>query len=202
MKKLIILSIAIATLSAASYATNLVTNGGFDDGGNGWNAWAGGTYFYGDNGDTIASFGWWNGANLYQETGAYYEADTVYTMTVIARNGDGSCRGVKLNLQDVTNGWVGVHDETYSFPDADKGITGAWRTYTMTLDTRDAQYAGILGHKIAVAVGEYADTDWGQYGWLHLNNVSLEAQAVPEPVSLITLGVGAVAVLARRRRHS
>lgn len=183
-------------------AINLIDNGGFDDGGTGWNSWAGGTYYYTDNGDTISSFGWWNGANLYRELDYYYEANTVYTYTVEARNGDGSCRGVVLDLQKVDGGWSSVAKQTFDFPDSDKGITGPWRTYTFTLDTGDSQYASIIGKKIAVSIGEHADTDWGQYGWLHVNSVSLEAQAVPEPLSMLAIGLGALGLVARKRRKA
>jgi len=202
MYKLLISTALTLSVGSAAFAVNLIDNGNFDDGGNGWNAWAGGTYYYPDNGDTIASFGWWDGANIYRELNSYFEANTVYTMTAVARNGDGGCRGITMGLQDATNGWSSVYKETFKFPDADKGITGPWRTYTMTLDTRDPQFAGIVGHKIAVAFAEYATTDWSQYPWLHLNTVSLEAQAVPEPVSMVALGLGALAVVARKRRKA
>lgn len=203
MYKLVMSSVAAATIVASASAVNLVPNGDFNDGGTGWNSWAGGTYYYTDGSDTIASFGWWDGANLYREIDSYYQADTVYTYTVVARNGDGSCRGAVLGLQKIDNGvWSAGASQTYDFGDADKGIKGAWRTYTFTIDTRDAQYASLIGKKIAVSVGEHANSDWGQYGWLHVNSVSLEAQAVPEPFSMAALGLGALAVVTRKRRKA
>jgi len=201
MKNLLVAGMAVAALSSVAGA-NLVLNGDFNDGGANWNVanW-GGTYFYQDGPDTICSQGWWNGVCIWQDTGAAIQANTLYTLTIRARNGDGTGRGVTINMQDTSNGWVDIiPDTTFLFPGEDKGRQGPWREFAIQLDSRTTP--GLIGHKIGVSARVFDDTSWDPngWGWVHYDKLDLEAQPVPEPVSMITLGIGALALAARRRR--
>jgi hypothetical protein len=64
---------------------------------------------------------------------------------------------------------------------------GPWTNHTYDfVATSNASY-------ITVEAGSISD------GWIHVDNFSLEA--VPEPVSVVVLGLGALSVLARRRNR-
>ena len=196
---LILAAALLGSLPILGHA-ELVQNSDFDSGGANWSTWAGGAYFYAVSSDTIASIGWSDGNSIWQDTGAAILPGETYTLSVRARTGDGALEGLNLSFQDVTAGWVRVAQQDFWFPAADQGQNpGPWHTYSLELTP--SMLAGRDGHNIGVGVELRDTTAWGQFGWLHLDNVQLNS--VPEPATIVTNGVlllaGGLWVLRRRR---
>ena len=93
----VLVSIVVA-LVALPAAANMVVNGEFDvviDGQlPGWSSSGDGTHPVTDTvtNENMVSLGWWWYDTLYQDTGATFAADTVYTLEVRARDGDGNAQ--------------------------------------------------------------------------------------------------------------
>lgn len=190
MKKVIYVCMLISAVGMSQ--ANLVNNGDFDGNVSGWSNNGGGGSGY-DSNFGGATLGWWDGIAFWQKTGAVYQADTEYIMTIIARTGDGQMEGVQLNLIDVTSGWVNLVAQDFWFPAEDEGQSpGDWRTFSVTYDTTNDP--SVVGNTIGVGFTARDTNDWGQYGWLHVQSVTL----VPEPATLLILGWGGL--LARRQK--
>ncbi len=168
--------ILISVLMSVTCA-DLVQNGGFDSGSDGWSyssAW--GEYFYTDAGDTIASVGGWGGGwgntssntSIWQDTGAVFEADTVYTMSVAWRQpSDESVESVMLAIQDITSGWTDVALDWYS-----TSLNNEWGVSTLTFDT--TSNPSVVGNSIGVIVRLTSSSG----AWLHVNSVSLLTEPI------------------------
>jgi len=188
----------VFTAATGAFAQNLVLNGGFDSGGTDWSFSGGGVYYYTDNGDTIASMGWWTGVNIYQNTGATIQPNTDYLFGVEARVGQANIDSVVLSLQDVSTGWTQLASQTFNFPDPTHGEnTGYPQWYDFSFTIPAATLSAQVGDTLAVSVGEVTDST---YGWLHINSVSLEAVPEPTSVSLVLAALGAGYLVLMRRR--
>jgi hypothetical protein len=207
-KKQLLLGAFLTVAAAATVRAELIQNPGLDAGRTGWSANGGGNgYFYTFNTanpdnevNNIASLGWWNGVAMWQDTGAAIRPDTDYILTARVRTGDGAGAGASLSFQDVTTGWTWVANQNFLFPLVDKGQNpGPWHTYE--LDIPASALIGRVGDTIGVGVALITDPSFGEYGWLHVDQVNL--QAVPEPTTLVPLTVAVVGVVAflRHRRQ-
>lgn len=130
----------------------------------------------------------WSNNYVYQNTGATFAADTVYTLTVEWREGAGAAAGtfdgVQIALSE-TDGWV---DVATSLSVANVGGL-TWQTTTLAFDT--ASNPGLVGLGIGVGV---RNVDLVGGGWMDVNSVSL----VPEPATMALLGLGGL--LLRRKK--
>lgn len=199
MKKVLIVCL-VALLTPAALA-ELVSNYDFSAGDDGsWSYTAGvwgGPYFYNDGSDDIISMGGWgdgrdgtgsSNASIWQNTGATFAADTVYTLNVVWRDpGDGGLdvESIQASIIDVTGGWVDVAADWYG----PLAVTDEWTTATLVFDT--ASNPALVGNNIGVGVRLTSNVG----SWVHLNSVSL----VPEPATLALLGLGGL-ILRRKRR--
>ena len=187
MKKLVCICLLVAVSGWGQ--ANLVLNGEFDDGGTSWTNNASSIYYYTDAGDTIASwYGWWQ-RGIWQNTSAVFQADTEYTMTVVARKGGPGTAGAILSIIDVDNGWNHLIDTTIDFQLETYGEGAPWEVLTATFNTADDP--SVVGHSIGVGLNIHHDTN----DWIHVDSVTL----VPEPASLGILGLGALLSLRKRR---
>ena len=156
-------------------SNNLIFNGGFDNGSANWSTYAGGTYFYnttvGSETDSILSIGWWSGVNAYQNIGVVLQPGMDYVLTMRALVGQTPATGVNLELQDVSQGWMTITNESVNFPDQ----TGTWRIFQMYVSSNSI--AGNLGDAIAVSGGLVEDPS-SQYGWMWVDWMQL-APALP-----------------------
>ena len=155
---------------------NLIPNGGFDSGSAGWSNDGGGIYFYnttvGTETDSICSFGWWNGASYWQNTGATVQPGLDYVMTIRALVGSSPLTGVNLSFQDVTAGWTVLTNENFNFPDQ----TLTWRIFSMYISSNTI--SGAVGDTIGVG-GAIVENPTTQYGWLWTDWIQL-APAIPQ----------------------
>ena len=209
MKTRQLLLAAFLGIASAGFArAELLQNPDFDAGGTSWSAnGGGGGYFYTANAanpnneaNTIASIGWWGGVAVWQDTGAAIQPGTDYILSARVRTGDGSGAGANLSFQDVTTGWTWLDSQNFLFPLEDKGVNpGPWRTFQLNIPA--AALAGHVGDDIGVGVALITDPSFAQYGWLHIDQVHL--QAVPEPTTLVPLTVAVVAAVGylRHRRQ-
>ena len=156
----------------------------------GWGDW----YDYTDgSGDSLFSWGWWGDQQIWQNTTATFEADTIYTMTAKARKGDVNMYGFKLQLIDITDGWVNVVDQENAFVLPTFGDNSPWEEFSFDFDT--AINPGVVGHTIGVAVTAMTDASGHPVAWIQVDSVSL----VPEPTTVALLGIGGLCCLRRRR---
>ncbi|GEM_PF-2894807 len=177
--------LAMATTSQA----NLVNNGDFAGNVDGWNFdvtqnWAG--YYNADH--DVAVFGWTDGSSIFQNTGAAYQANTVYEMTVIISSptveNPNQYEGAELALISIDDGvWTDVITLDYWFPEEDQLTDypdpGTFREVTMTFDTADPS---IVGTNIGVGIRAIDTGDWGPFGWMYVQSVTLVTD--PAPVSI------------------
>lgn len=130
----------------------------------------------------------WTNNYVYQDTGAVFQANTVYTMEIEWRDGTGAAAGSFNNVQLVLNettGWTDVA-AILSGPNVG-GLT--WQKATLVFDT--ATNPSVVGRGIGVGV---RNMDLVVGAWMDVNYVSL----VPEPATMILLGLGGL-VLRKRR---
>ena len=192
-----ILSVAFGlTLCLGALAQgNLTLNGQFDAGGANWSTSAGGTYFYVDGSDSIASIGWWSGCSIWQNTTATIQAGMSYDLSVRARVGQAPLTGLNVSFQDVTTGWTWVASQDFVFSAGDQGNPGPWETFTLPIDA--SLLSGRVGDTIGVGV-QLNENPNTQYGWIHLDSIQLTA--VPEPGSGLLLCAGLLMWRFLRRR--
>lgn len=163
-----------------------------------------------------ANIGWWWYDSIWKDTGATYAANTLYTMTVRTRDaGD----GIGGSTSDV-NGAFGTVEFGFSRADtweklvdlvnnpapgaygyqpnftipSTPGVFGdgtPWYEFSVTLDTAD--FPAAVGAPIGVefsAVNGNVSAAW----------TSIDSMVVtPEPVSILLLGLGSLALRRRKR---
>lgn len=186
MRKLTCLLVLFAVASIAQ--ANLVPNGNFENGLEGW----GNSNAYTEEWADESKQGITMTGSIWQNTGAILQADTVYTMTVVARAAQ-TRPGVRLKLENASGGWAPIEVQEFFFPveDTDPESNGPWREFSMSIDTADEAYADFAGETLGVGV-EAA----GEEGWVHVDSVTV----VPEPATIAMLSVGALALLRKRRK--
>ena len=108
MKKTVFLFafLFIALVLPVTAATEMVNNSEFDDfSGVPWYSWTGGIYFYDYDGDSICSYGWWDEASIYQNTGSVILPNATYVMQVRVRAAEGGTNewgeGVDIQIQGI-----------------------------------------------------------------------------------------------------
>ncbi len=176
MKKIVIPMMLVLLSSFMVAATEVVQNPEFDDGDLNWSAesqW-GGPSFYTDGTDTIVAIGgwgndvdWWN-ASVWQNTGATFESDTVYTMNVAWRDSEDKMDTIGLAIQDVTSDWTDVASAIISIPPAQGS---EWVVSTLILDT--TSNPSVVGNTIGVSVRLTSGTG----AWFHIDSISLLKQS-------------------------
>ena len=191
---------------------NLILNPNFNlTGGSGgvpadWSSDAGGNYNYADSsapsyasGGQIFSLGWWDGAGTWQNTGATIAPNTGYELTATAAVGQSPLTGITLSFQDVTTGWTWLASQQFLFSAADQ-TSGQYETFTLNIPS--SAISSFAGDTTGVGVS-LSESPNNQYGWLHLDNVSLVAVPTPEPSALALLGATAVGgfLLVRRAQR-
>ena len=173
-----ILAFALEALAQSNITqNNLIQNGGLDSGGAYWGFSGGGDYWYpnGGNGEpaglSYVSIGWWNGCNIYQNTGATFQPGIDYVLTMRAAVGSSPLTGPYLGLADVTRGWASITNGNFTFPDQ----TQTMQVFSMYISSNTV--AANVGDTIAVS-GGIVENPGNQYGWLHIDWIQL-APALP-----------------------
>jgi hypothetical protein len=157
---------------------NLIQNGGLDSGSSHWGFSGGGVYWYPNGGSGVptgtsyVSMGWWDGSNIYQNTGATFQPGIDYVLTIQASVGTSPMTGVRLSLQDVSLGWANVTNTSFTFPDQ----STTWRIFSMYISSNTV--ASNVGDTIAVGGGILENPNT-QYGWLYIDWMQL-APAIPQ----------------------
>ena len=204
MKKVFVVSMFLVFVLAlsADASTEMIANGEFDDfSGVPWYSWTGGIWFYDDAGDSICSYGWWDGANIYQNTGYRLLANATYVMQARVRAAEGAANewgeGIIFSIQGVVDS--GSVDETWTevaasaanmFPEDDfddpfeTGI-GPWREYSFVYDSSTT--LGYAGQQLGAALVQVDSSTppynkYGDYGWIHADYVRLMALVADAPV--------------------
>ena len=193
MKKLVMMCLVVSLVSVAS--AELVQNSDFSGVDETpwlhvgyWGSWVDlvDDYYRGAGyGDGIS----WSNNYVYQDTGATFQANTVYTMTIEWRDGLGSVAGTLDNVQlalSETTGWSDVAT-SLSGPNIG-GLT--WQPATLVFDT--ATDPSVVGKGISVGV---RNMDIVGGAWMDVNSVSL---TVPEPATM-ALGLGGLLLRKRRK---
>lgn len=163
--------LVMVAMFASAGTTELVLNPDFDDGDANWSyssAW--GNYFYTAGSDTITSMGgWgnnvdWSNTSLWQDTGATFKPNSVYTLECTWRDAPGETPvdNIRLKLQDVTAGWLVVTGQVFTVHNGTN-----WHTSSLVIDT--ASYESVVGNTIGVG----ADLTSGTGTWIHMDRISL-----------------------------
>lgn len=199
---------AIGASIGALAQSNLILNPSFNQGANSgvplnWSSNAGGNYNYADAsapsfaaGGQIFSLGWWDGAATWQNTGSLIQANTSYAMSVTAAVGQSPLTGVNLSFQDVTTGWTWVGSQVFLFSSGDQ-TSGKYETFTLNIP--QSALTSRAGDTIGVGIS-LSESPNTQYGWIHLDSVSLVATPIPEPSPLALLALGALGSLTMLHR--
>ncbi|MBN1555813.1 MAG: PEP-CTERM sorting domain-containing protein [Phycisphaerae bacterium] len=126
-----------------------------------------------------------------QTTSATWQANTQYTLTVyVARRtdlpGEETTGQAQFQLRD------GTTDDPVIVDTFDVTGSGEWFAATLQVTTSDSD--AFLGNLIAVQFRTVSGVQ------LLYDDISLDAEAIPEPTTLGLLAVGALGVLRRRNR--
>ena len=186
-----VVSLVVMLAIGVTASANLVINGGFDDqtGSPWWGVYDSAQYVNDSvNGDTILSLGWWWYDYVMQDTGVQFQPNTVYTMTALARDGDGGSDWAQASILDVDAGYTQVAVTSHTFVEPTFGDGSPWEVIQVTFDT--ATNPDVVGHNIGVGLTAPHDS---VAAWTQFDSVEL----IPEPS---TIGLLALGLLALRRR--
>jgi hypothetical protein len=186
MKKFLVLGMALAFGSSAM-AVELVTNGGFETGDlTGWTVGFAGSFSgvrtqFPHSGTQEAYFGATSAAgaeDIYQDLTTV--SGTTYNVSFWAFDQDPATTAENLLV-------------TFGSNTVFNGIPQRGTTST-------ANYAQYTGSFVATsAITRLEINAWEASWYINVDDVSVQAQAVPEPASMAALGLGALALVRRRR---
>ena len=196
MKKLLVV-VLVASLVPAVFG-ELAQNSDFSAGLDSWSTWSSYTWsvpFATNDGvdDLVRMCGWgynnasWGCTAVWQDTGATFQADTEYTLTVEWRDpcdGGLDVETVGLSLSNAST-WADVAADV----DGPAAAEDVWTTASLTFNT--ASDPCLVGEPIGVGFR----TTSGTLAWVDINSISL----VPEPASMALLGFGSMLMLRRRK---
>lgn len=194
--------LALGCLSLAAQGS-LIANGDFNHWTSGnpdsWNLWYGN--WWQDATDDVCVLGWVNGAVMGQGTGHVVAADTQYTFSAVVQTraeGGGQVEGATLIIQDVSNGYADIIRQDFMFADYGDlfGTTGPWREFSVSFDS--GVRTDLVGHELLVAIAVKQPGSWHQYGNLYVDSVTL----VPEPASIVLIGLGALVTFKKRKTQN
>ncbi len=175
MRKFVDVAIALLScaLSGTIHANLIPANHDFSNVLTGWSSWVDGS---GQAEPGVAWIGWTDNKVVWQRTGHLIQSDSIYTLTARVRSQDdsgGQVEGATLILQHGDNGsWPDILRKTFWFPSEDNGVkSGPWREFSISFNSAD--YPGIVGHEILVAIAVADDGRWDNYGNLYIDNMEL-----------------------------
>lgn len=129
---------------------NLVRNGDFDDGRNGWAGNANGLRLQTEGGHAMVGWSGTKRTGIWQDTGAVFKAYTEYRMTVLARKGSSNTKDITLNLVDIDQEYAKLVDVTIPLQGAISERRSPWEALSVSFNT--AAHPDVVGHKIGVGV--------------------------------------------------
>jgi hypothetical protein len=196
MKKALIVCLAVLVAPAA--LANLVQNHDFSGADEtpwlhaGYGPWGGSWVDLTD--DYFRGVGWgdgieWSNNYVYQDTGATFAPNTVYTLEIEWRDGTGAAAATFDNVQLVLSETTGWTDVATSLSGPNVGGL-VWQPATLVFDT--ATNPGIVGSGISVGV---RNMDIAGGAWMDVNSMSL----IPEPATMALLGLGGLLLRKRRK---
>ncbi len=199
MKKVLLIFLVVSLMPAAF--GELAQNYDFSLGLDNWSTWSSYTWSVpfamndpctGD--DLVRMCGWgyntaaWGCTAVWQDTGATYQPNTEYTLTVEWRDPSSAVEIVEtvgLSLADAST-WADVAANV-SGPAVAEDL---WTIATLTFNT--ASDPCLVGK--GIGVGFRATS--GTLAWVDINSMSL----VPEPASICLFGLGSALILKRKRK--
>jgi hypothetical protein len=199
MKKVLLVFLVVSLMPAAF--GEIVQNHDFSAGLDSWSTWSSYTWSWpfamndpctGD--DLVRMCGWgdntvWGCTAVWQDTGATYQPNTEYTLTVEWRDPSSAAEIVEtvwIGIEDTTGAWTDVAGAV----DGPAGAEDVWTTATLTFNT--ASDPCVVGKGIGVGFR----TSSGTLAWVDINSISL----VPEPATICLFGFGSALVLRRKRK--
>jgi len=194
MKKVLLVFLVVSLVPAVF--GEIVQNYDFSAGLDSWSTWSSYSWswpFAANDGtdDYVRMGGWgddisWGCTAVWQDTGAVYQPDTEYTLTLEWRDPASAPEIVEtvwFGLLNATD-WTDVSGAL----DGPAGAEDEWITATLTFNT--ASDPCVVGQGIGVGFRTTSSTTC----WVDINSISL----VPEPATICLIGLGALAL--RRKR--
>ena len=197
MMKKILLAFLVVSLAPAVFG-EIAQNYDFSSGLSSWSTWSSWTWawpFATNDGtdDFVRMGGWgdnisWGTTAVWQDTGAVYQPNTEYTLTL-------EWRDPSTGPEIVETVWLGLLNasdwsDVSGIVDGPAGAEDAWTTATLTFNT--ASDPCVVGQPLGVGMRVTSATT----AWVDINSISL----VPEPASICLIGLGSALALRRKRR--
>lgn len=211
MKRILILTVAalmVMTLPSLAHA-NLLSNAGFEDGPEGqfvdgsttlvpgWQIWGTDGYHHSDwnhtSGGSKAIRTWWDSAGIFQDFSV--TADTSYDFSGYAYSPSSDPLTLWNGLFKVEwygdSGKIG-EDEIGRF----YGATDPDNTWKYISNTKTAP-TGAVTSRVVLNLVDWQEGVGGTLGW---DDMSVEANPIPEPTSMLLLGTGLLGLFVLRRK--